>query len=83
MEVYTCGVCNQKMERDLVVFMNHTQQHIVDEIKKSTPNGLKRTAFVKSVLTTTKKLKAGVHERCPQGRYQNHPRFSKAWNPVS
>jgi len=35
---YICPVCNRSMERDLLVFLSHTEGHIVDEIKKSHPS---------------------------------------------
>jgi len=35
--IYTCPVCEEKIERELPVFMDHTERHIVDEIKKKHP----------------------------------------------
>ena len=40
MAVYTCPTCGEKMERDLSLFMDHTDKHIVDEVKKLHPNWL-------------------------------------------
>lgn len=34
---YLCPVCGKEMPRDLMVFLNHTDQHIVNEIKKTHP----------------------------------------------
>lgn len=34
MQIYTCPTCGQEMERDLLLFMKHTDQHIQDEMKK-------------------------------------------------
>jgi hypothetical protein len=37
MAVYTCPVCSNEVPRDLVVFLDHTNQHIFDEIRKAHP----------------------------------------------
>ena len=34
---YTCPVCGDKVARDLVVFIGHTEKHIADEIRKKPP----------------------------------------------
>ncbi|MDD5217528.1 MAG: hypothetical protein PHN49_05375 [Candidatus Omnitrophica bacterium] len=34
---YLCPVCQKKMKRDLVVFLKHTDEHIVDMIKSKHP----------------------------------------------
>ena len=34
---YRCPLCNRNMERDLVLFLDHTQQHVIDQIKKKHP----------------------------------------------
>jgi len=34
---YQCPVCNKKTPRDLAVYIDHTNQHIVEEIKKDHP----------------------------------------------
>lgn len=35
---YFCSVCKQKVERDLVKYIHHTEQHIIDAIKKKHPD---------------------------------------------
>ena len=37
MNTYTCPTCNEKIERDLIVFMKHTDEHIIEAIRKSHP----------------------------------------------
>jgi hypothetical protein len=37
MQTYTCPSCGEIMERDLSLFMDHTDRHIVDEVKKQHP----------------------------------------------
>ena len=34
---YSCSVCGESVEGDLVVFTDHTEDHIVEEIKKAHP----------------------------------------------
>lgn len=38
MATYRCPVCAEEMLRDLILFLDHTHQHIIDEIKKSHPD---------------------------------------------
>lgn len=38
MEPYVCSVCNKTLERDLVAYIQHTDRHIIDEIKKKHPD---------------------------------------------
>lgn len=35
---YKCPVCNKKVPHDLAVYLDHTNQHIVEEIKKVHPD---------------------------------------------
>ena len=37
MNVYQCPICHKEVPRDLVVFLDHAKQHIIDEIKKQHP----------------------------------------------
>jgi len=38
MPAYQCPICNQEIPRDLVLFLDHTNEHIVDEIKRQHPD---------------------------------------------
>lgn len=38
MATYRCPVCQEEMPRDLVLFLDHTNQHIMDEIKRKYPH---------------------------------------------
>lgn len=38
MSKYVCSVCKKAMPRDLVLYIKHTEQHIVDEIKTKHPD---------------------------------------------
>ncbi len=35
---YTCSVCNQVVDGDLVAFQDHTEDHIIDVIKSKNPD---------------------------------------------
>ena len=35
---FTCPVCNKKLPREILVIVPHTEEHIVDEIKKQHPD---------------------------------------------
>ena len=34
---YKCSTCSEKVDGDLLVYIDHTEQHIMDEIKVSHP----------------------------------------------
>lgn len=34
---YKCGVCGQHVENDLLIYIDHTEAHIVDEIRAVHP----------------------------------------------
>lgn len=36
--VYTCPLCGEKVPRELVVFMQHADRHIVQELSKHHPD---------------------------------------------
>lgn len=35
---YKCSTCNKEVDGDLLVYVDHTEQHIMDEIKLSHPD---------------------------------------------
>ncbi len=37
MENYVCPVCNEALERDLMVFLKHTDHHIIEVVLKEHP----------------------------------------------
>jgi DNA-directed RNA polymerase subunit RPC12/RpoP len=39
---YKCGVCGEKVDGGLLVYISHTQQHIIDEIKAGHPDWLEK-----------------------------------------
>ena len=34
---YKCSACNKEVDGDLLVYVDHTERHIIDEIKISHP----------------------------------------------
>ncbi len=38
MAQYQCPLCQEKMDRDVVVFGEHIEGHIIDEVKKQHPD---------------------------------------------
>lgn len=36
--IYTCPTCGKAIDRDLLVFIGHTEDHIVEEIRKMHPD---------------------------------------------
>lgn len=35
---YQCPLCNKQMDRDLILFLDHTNQHVIDRIKQANPH---------------------------------------------
>ena len=59
MAVYTCPTCGEKMERDLSLFIDHTDIHIVDEVKKLHPAWVTDDGFCDKCLDYYKKARLG------------------------
>ena len=43
--IYVCPTCGEKMERDLLLFIRHTDVHVVDELKKKNPKWITDDGF--------------------------------------
>ena len=39
---YKCSVCHEAVEGDLLVYVNHTEKHIMDEIKAKNPDWVEK-----------------------------------------
>ena len=59
MAIYTCPTCNAKMERDLLLFTQHTDRHIVDELKKKHPSWITEDGFCPRCLDHFKRSMTG------------------------
>ncbi len=55
MQVYTCPTCGERMERDLLLFVKHTDNHIVEEIKRKRPNWVTSEGYCPNCLDYFKK----------------------------
>ena len=58
MAAYTCPTCNEKMERDMLLFYKHTDQHIVDAIKKQNPQWVSEDGYCPKCLRAFKQQMA-------------------------
>ena len=34
---YQCSVCGEKIKNDVLLYINHTEKHVIDEIKDKHP----------------------------------------------
>ena len=66
MQTYTCPTCGEKMERDLSLFMDHTEKHIVEEVQKKNPAWVTKEGFCHKCLEY---FKNQIHhsEKIPEG----------------
>ena len=63
MAIYTCPTCGIKMERDLLLFTQHTDQHVVDELKKRHPDWITEDGYCPRCLDHFKRsMTGGVDE---------------------
>ncbi len=56
---YTCPTCGMKIDRDLMVFISHTEEHIAEEIMKKHPEWRKGNGVCKKCLEYYKKEMKG------------------------
>ncbi len=54
---YQCPLCDKLMERDLLVFNEHTNQHIMDTIKKDHPDWVTKDGACKKCCEHYKKTR--------------------------
>lgn len=45
--VYTCAVCWDKVDGDIVTFQNHTNDHIIELVKKDHPEWIEKDGICK------------------------------------
>ena len=39
---FVCPTCGKKLSRDLVIILEHTEKHVINEIKKKHPKWIER-----------------------------------------
>jgi len=44
---FICPTCNESMSRDLLVVMSHTEEHIIDVVKKNHPSWIEKNGLCK------------------------------------
>jgi len=44
---FICPTCNKSMPRDLLVIIPHTEEHIIDVVKKSHPDWVEQDGLCK------------------------------------
>lgn len=42
---YICGVCGERLNRDLLGFKKHTEEHIVEIVKKDNPQWVEESGI--------------------------------------
>ncbi len=47
MQTYRCPMCSKTMDRNLALFLDHTQQHIIDRIKQEHPEWVEKSGVCK------------------------------------
>ena len=56
---YVCRVCQEKIDGDLLLYVNHTEQHIIDEIKAKHPGWVERDGLCQKCVDYYKKQLKG------------------------
>lgn len=56
---YKCGVCGEKVEGDLISFKNHTEDHILDIMKKDHPQWVDENGVCRKCLDYYRKQLTG------------------------
>ena len=56
---YQCGVCNKEIEGDLMIFKEHVEHHIVEEIVKNYPEWAEKDGTCQKCLEFYKKQMNG------------------------
>ena len=67
---YRCPMCDRTMERNLILFLDHTNQHVIDQIKKEHPEWVESDGVCKPCAEYYKKQLSGQIEENigPRGR---------------
>lgn len=68
---YRCPLCDREMERNLILFLDHTEQHIIDRIKEAHPEWVEADGVCKPCAEYYKKELSGEFREAnigPQGR---------------
>lgn len=58
---YRCSVCHKEVEGDLLIFMSHTKEHIVDAIKSAHPDWVEKDGICKKCVEYFERQIKGKH----------------------
>lgn len=64
MATYRCPICGEEMERDLILFLGHADEHIVEAVKKKHPEWVDQDGICAKCLDYYKGQLKGDHYRC-------------------
>ena len=56
---YKCSVCSESIDGDLLVYVDHTEQHIMDEIKLNHPDWVENDGICQKCVDYYKKQMKG------------------------
>ncbi len=73
---YRCPLCEKSMERNLALFLDHTQGHIIDRIKEEHPEWVEAGGVCKPCAEYYKKQLSGELENANIGPAGRKKRFS-------
>ena len=69
MAVYVCPLCKQQVARDLVLFLDHTNQHIIERIQEAHPEWVAKDGGCQPCVEYYRKQLSGELSNIgPQGR---------------
>ena len=47
MENYTCPICKEVIERDMMILLKHTNHHIIEDIKNKHPEWVDQPEYLR------------------------------------
>src|SRR5687768_11685896 len=79
MASYQCPLCHKQVERDLLIFLDHTQSHVIDEIKKSHPEWVESDGTCQPCADYYRKQISGEFADGNIGPHERKKRLIGAW----
>lgn len=72
---YTCPLCGRKVRRDLALFLNHTNEHVIDAIKKEHPEWVESDGTCQPCAEYYEKELSGEMDTSNLGPHEAKKRF--------
>ncbi len=64
--VYHCSVCDQKVDGDMLIYMDHTEKHVIDLIKHDHPEWVEKDGLcVKCAEYYRQEIKGSIFKDAP------------------